>query len=139
LGLAVLDAKMTDYQERRVGPACCPDDPGAAVERMFIEAADHFEGNDCKAGCFIGNIALELADSHEAFRAKAGAFFEEWATRLACCLKGAGFKGDEKGAAEAVVALYEGAMMLARVKRDSEIFKRVGRVARAIVDSKNRR
>lgn len=139
LGLAVLDAKMSDYHAKRVGPGCCPEDPGAAVQRMFDQAAEHYESNDCKAGCFIGNIALEMADSNEAFREKAGGFFKDWTERLAGCLENAGYKGDSKAAAEAVVALYEGAIMLARARRDAEVFKRVGRVARTIVDAKNRR
>lgn len=142
LALAVLDWKMDDDTKRKVEPACCSEDPAAAIDRLFSAAASFYAGNGCKAGCFVGNIALEMADSNEAFRLRASRFFEAWASRLAACLR----KAQKSGAldsdlepvcvSEAVVALYEGAVMLARTRRDPTVFKRVGKVARSLVETR---
>ncbi len=148
LGLAVLDAKMADFRARRVEPLCAHGDPVEAVYALFEGAARFFDGNGCKAGCFIGNIALEMSDINEAFRARASAFFAEWSKSIAACLKRAQDAGmfgpslEPESAADAIVSLYEGAIMLARTRRDATVFLRVGSVARSIlvqhIDGKGR-
>ena len=40
---------------------------------------------------------------------------------------------DAHATAESIVALYEGAMMLARSRRDAKVFGRVGKVAKQIL------
>ncbi len=148
LGLAVLDFKIAEFRKRRVEPLCAQQAPEKAVEAMFEEGAAFFHGIGCRAGCFLGNIALEMSDCDEAFRERVGRFFADWAAGMAACLercKKAGYFGpqlDSKAAAEAIVAMYEGAIMLTRSQRDAKIFKRVGVVARSILEQhkkKNRR
>ncbi|MHB2026345.1 MAG: TetR/AcrR family transcriptional regulator [Elusimicrobiota bacterium] len=140
LGLAVLDAKILDYRRKRLDPLCGHENPVAGVEKMFSAAQALFEGNGCRAGCFIANIALEMGDVNEAFRARAGLFFLEWSKRLAERLslaKKTGFFGpalDARAAAEAVVSLYEGAVILARSQRDPSVFARVGRAAASLLE-----
>ena len=144
LGLAVFDAKIKDYRKRRVDPLCCRRDPVANVGRLFEEAARFYEGNGCQGGCLVGNIALEMSDLDEAFRRRAGLFFSEWAKGMAACLSRAKKEGDfgrglkPKAAAESIVALYEGAIMMARATRDASVFRRVGRVARSILEQHRR-
>lgn len=140
LALAVLDYKIEEFRARQVEPLCAQAAPEAAVEAMFVEAARFFGGNGCKAGCFVGNIAMEMSDQDEEFRGRAGRFFAEWAAGMRDCLERCKAKGyftpalDARASAEAIVALYEGAMMLARSQRDADIFKRVGPVARSILE-----
>ena len=140
LALAVLDFKIAEFRSRRVEPLCAQAAPEKAVETMFDEGAKFFQGIGCKAGCFVGNIALEMSDRDEAFRSRVGAFFAEWAAGIADCLercKKAGYFEptlDSRASAEAIVALYEGAIMLTRCQRDAKIFKRVGAVARSILE-----
>lgn len=140
LALAVLDFKIAELRARRVEPLCAEGAPEKAVEAMFDEGAKFFQGIGCKAGCFVGNIALEMSDRDEEFRSRVGAFFAEWAAGMAACLergkKSGYFKPtlDSKASAEAIVALYEGAVMLTRCQRDAKIFKRVGAVARSILE-----
>jgi TetR/AcrR family transcriptional regulator, transcriptional repressor for nem operon len=141
LGLAVLDFKIAEFRKRRVEPLCSQAAPEASVERMFTEGAEFFEGIGCKAGCFVGNIALEMSDCDEAFRERVSVFFAEWASGIATCLerlKKTGYFGpglDSKAAAEAIVAMYEGAIMLTRSQRDAKIFKRVGGIARSVLEA----
>lgn len=140
LALAVLDYKIAEFRSRKVEPLCAQAAPEKAVEAMFDEGAKFFQGIGCKAGCFVGNIALEMSDRDEAFRGRVSAFFAEWAGSIAACLerlkKTGYFKPslDSKASAEAIVALYEGAIMLTRSQRDASIFKRVGGVARSILE-----
>ncbi len=140
LALAVLDFKISEFRSRKVEPLCAQAAPELAVEKMFHDAAGFFAGNGCKAGCFVGNIALEMSDRDELFRERVGRFFAEWAASMAECLergKAAGyFRGtlDSKAAAESIIALYEGAIMLARCRRDAKIFRRVADVARSVLE-----
>ena len=140
LGLAVLDLKLEESRTRRIEPLCEHADPVSAVEDMFSEAQRFFNGNGCKAGCFIGNIALEMSDVNEPFRRRVGLFFQEWSRGMADCLKcsqKAGYFGpdlDPRAAAESIVACYEGAIMMARTCRDASILKRVGKAVRSILE-----
>jgi TetR/AcrR family transcriptional repressor of nem operon len=135
LGLAVLDYKIDAYRR------CCLDpifsngaDPVEAVRQLFAWAGRFHQGNGCRAGCFVGNIALEMSDSSERFREKAEAFFTEWVDRIAEALSrrtaGRFAPGTSpQSTAEAILSLYEGAMMLARTRRDYRVMDRAGRVA----------
>lgn len=141
LALAVLDAKIRDYQENRVSPLCAEGDPADAVSAMFNEAGKHFSGNGCKAGCFVANIAIEMSDVNELFRKRTSLFFKGWADNMAACLKKCKDNGgfdkalDPMSAAEAIISLYEGAVLLARTHRDPSVFGRVGKLARQLLDS----
>jgi TetR/AcrR family transcriptional regulator, transcriptional repressor for nem operon len=140
LGLAVLDQKVEEYRSRKVGPLCGGNDPVAQVGQMFADCGKFYDGNGCKAGCFIGNIALEMSDLSETFRKRVSAFFEEWTQGMEDCLKrsrDAGFFDadlDPRAAAEAILSLYEGAIMMARAKRDATVFARVGRQAQSLLE-----
>lgn len=145
LGLAVLDYKIE--ATRRDCLDCCfaPDaDPFEGVRALFGSAARFQRANGCKAGCFIANMALEMADKNDRFREKAGAFFEEWASRIARNLernRDAGLLGpslDPRSAAESILALYEGAVMLARTRRDCGVLDRAGRTAAALLEAHRR-
>jgi TetR/AcrR family transcriptional repressor of nem operon len=139
LGLAVLDFKIAQFRQR-VSPLCAHAAPEMAVEKMFDEGSAFFDEIGCKAGCFVGNMALEMSDSDDAFRERVGRFFAEWASSMAECLercKSAGYFGsglDSKAAAESIVAMYEGAIMLTRSQRDAKIFRRVGAMARSLLE-----
>ena len=140
LALAVLDYKIKEFQSRKVEPVCAQAVPEDAVEEMFAAAERVFDGNGCKAGCFVGNIALEMSDLDETFRLRVAGFFDEWADGMAACLERCKAKGyfasslDSRASAEAIVALYEGSIMLARSRRDAKVFGRVGKVARQILE-----
>lgn len=139
LGLAVLDWKINDYLSRRVEPLCAEGDPVDAVARLFESAALLYEGNGCKAGCFVANIASEMADVNEQFRERASRFFAAWAQSMEGCLERAKACGafaetlEPKAAAESIIALYEGAILLARTSRDFAVFRRLSPVAQSIL------
>jgi len=138
LGLAVLDYKIDAYRKQRLSTITdCPE-PGAGIDRLFSAATDFFGANGCKAGCFVGNIALEMSDINDRFRARVESFFNEWIAQLAKCLACAGRRSEpaaqDRSTAEAILALYEGAIMLARSRRDPAVFRRVGLHARRLLE-----
>src|SRR5258708_6029300 len=76
LGLAVLDYKIAAYRCSCIDPCFKEEtDPVEAVAELFASAGRFYRGNGCRAGCFVGNMALEMSDLSERFREKAGAFF----------------------------------------------------------------
>lgn len=140
LGLAVLELKCRDYQGRCVDPVFSEGrDPAEAVRELFASAGRFFRGNGCRAGCLVGNMALEMSDLNERFRERTARFFADWAKAVERCLRRSQARGRRcgrlrpKDAAEAVIGLYEGAVMLARTRRDPGIFDRAGRAAQALV------
>lgn len=140
LALAVLDYKIEDFTTRRVTPLCAQSEPEVAIEQMFLDAAAFFDGNGCKAGCFIGNIALEMSDADEKFREPVGRFFSAWTRSMTECLERCRAAGyfrpslDPQAAAEALVSLYEGAILQAKARRDASVFKKIAPIARQILE-----
>ena len=139
LGLAVLDYKIQLTRCGCLDPLGRCGDPAEAVQELFVSAAKVHKGNGCRAGCFVGNVASEMSDVSEVFRAKVSAFFEEWTSRLESGLLRAREAGIYKGslrpraAAEAVLALYQGSLILARAHRDPDVLRRAGREAAAML------
>ena len=139
LGLAVLDYKIQATRCGCLDPLGATADPADSVRALFDQAAKVHKGNGCRAGCFVGNVASEMSDVSELFRAKVSSFFEEWTSRIEAALRRAREAGIYKGSlrprasAEAVLALYEGAMILARAHRDPDVLRRAGREAAAML------
>ncbi len=139
LALAVLDYKIKEFKSRKVDPVCAQAVPEDAIVAMFTEAEHFFNDNGCRAGCFVGNIALEMSDLDETFRLRVAGFFDAWADSLSACLERCKSSGyftpalDARASAESVVALYEGAIMLARSRRDATVFGRVGKIVKQIL------
>lgn len=141
LGLAVLDFKIACYRRSHLDPLFSGEpDPAEAVARLFELAESFHRHNGCRAGCFIANMALEMSDDNERFRARVSRFFEEWTARIEDLLRRRQGRGlldaalDPRGCAESILSLYEGAVMLARARRDPAVFGRVGRVAADLVE-----
>ncbi len=139
LGLAVLDFKADCYRKNCLEPLFAEGKTAEqAIRDVFDQAACFFKGNGCKAGCFIGNIALEMSDVDTRFRERAGAFFAEWSGALERLMDAEGGNGAAKAAAESILALYEGAHMLARTQRDPSVFDRARDTALSLVRSLRR-
>ena len=145
IGLSVLDAKIADYQKRRIEPLCAGDDIVAAIDELFERAASHYENNGCRAGCLVANIALEMSDVNSLFREKASAFFSAWTKNLSksfACAQKKGFLRDDLSPlalAEAIISLYEGAVLLARTHKDPIVFRRMGKLAKIVLTQKDRK
>lgn len=134
LGLAVLDFKIGCYRKNCLEALFPEGRPAAeAVAALFEQAACFHRGNGCKAGCFVANIALEMSDVNDRFRERVDRYFGEWVGRLERLMGGA---PDARAVAESVLSLYEGAVMLARARRDPGVFDRACRTALKLLETR---
>ena len=80
--------------------------------------------NNCCGGCFIGNLAQELSDHNERLRERISEYFTYWTAQVSGLLDRRRATGyfkpamDTRQAAEAIVSLYEGALLCCKAKKD---------------------
>jgi TetR/AcrR family transcriptional repressor of nem operon len=80
-----------------------------------------------KGGCVIGNLSASLSDTHDAFRRRLAECFDEMAQEfephLATAAKEHGLSGrvDAMELARYIVTVIEGAILLARARRDRQL------------------
>ncbi|MFJ7243391.1 TetR/AcrR family transcriptional regulator [Kitasatospora sp. NPDC098652] len=94
----------------------------AALGRHLTEVfADRLARSDYTKGCPIATVALEVAGTNEALRAVCAEVYEGWQRILAEQLTAGGFRPAEAAvAAGQALALLEGAVLLASVRRSRE-------------------
>ncbi len=100
-------------------------DPVMAIERLFIQGEAWMKESSCSSGCLIGNLAQEVSDQHEELRLRLARFLEFWSAEIADALA----RGRESGfltrqlrprpAAQALLALFEGAMTTSKALKDT--------------------
>ena len=103
--------------------------PLERVRKSFEILAERFESNDCSKGCLIGNLSLEMSDQYERVRQRLERSMQGWADALSKLLLLAQEKGsipadiDPEMLAETLIASYEGALLLAKVKKTTKPLK----------------
>jgi TetR/AcrR family transcriptional repressor of nem operon len=135
LVLSAIDCFAHNYDEA-IGRALLRTDKTAREQLVDVLHAVHgmLSANACTggkmAGCPIGNLALELAHREEPVRHKIDAVFLRWRGAFEMILR----RGIERGefelvdpvrTAEALVALVQGATVLAKTANDAGVFARV--------------
>lgn len=136
LAFAVLDRHMQrrreelDAIERRLPPEC-QDEPLLRIGRRLdaivamVRRREHRRG-----GCIIGNLSTSLSDTHEAFRRRLADCFDQMAAEFkphldeALRLYRPRPRPDTWALARHIVAVVEGAIMLARTHRDPALLAR---------------
>jgi TetR/AcrR family transcriptional repressor of lmrAB and yxaGH operons len=92
----------------------------AGLEQWLTRLAEALDA-DPRDGCPVAPSALEAAHASERLRRTAAAAFERWTTAISRALQNEGWPGPEaRGTAVAVLALVEGALLLARTAGNSE-------------------
>lgn len=89
----------------------------------------HEYGSPLK-GCLVGNIALELSASDESMRIKFQEVFQSWTTLIEDVLVEALQTGELVGIeprplAQAILAFYEGASMMAKTYNDASLLEQL--------------
>ncbi|WP_349258380.1 TetR/AcrR family transcriptional regulator [Stackebrandtia sp.] len=108
--------------------------PAALVTAFLNALADRMTAADYAKGCPIATVALEVSTADTELGAICGVIYDAWQDRLAEALR-----ADGRAAAEAedlagtVLALIEGALVLARAKRSRVPVDRVGRRIAALL------
>lgn len=135
LQLAVIERAsqgMREEVQARLGRAR---HPIRAVARMFDEARGEMRTQGCRGGCLLGNLAQELSDRDEPARRKLAALLTFWRDEVAGLLersRRAGFFRrdlDPRGAAQAILALFEGSLLFAKAHKTTEAILSARRMA----------
>jgi AcrR family transcriptional regulator len=109
-------------------------DPVAAVAAFFDGAADVLEANDYIDICPIGTVAREVASTHDRLRIATAGVFSGWIEALSARLRAEGLDGRAaEDLAGTVVATLEGAFILARATRRTDVVRSSGRLSARLV------
>ncbi|MFB6872282.1 TetR/AcrR family transcriptional regulator [Streptomyces sp. NPDC056323] len=109
-------------------------DPAAATAAAFTGAAETLRELDFTDPCPIATVALEVASTHESLRRATADVFASWIEALAAFYAAAGIAADTaRDTAGSVIALLEGAFMLARAAHDTAPVLAAARASAAIV------
>ncbi|MDA2931884.1 TetR/AcrR family transcriptional regulator [Nitrospinae bacterium AH-259-F20] len=128
LGLELLD-RMANYAlDHMLAPVFATDrHPTEQIRDNIQGVRANLEAFDCQGGCPLGNMALEMADVDEAFRTRLTHFFEAWESVIEGVLRRGLDTGvyqetmDPRATASFIVSALEGAILLAKTKRDPEV------------------
>lgn len=108
-------------------------DPGEALDGVVTLLGAHLEATDFREGCPIATVALDAAAQSEAIRAACATAYESWQDVLAAHLRAAAVP-DPDATATVVIAAVEGALLLARTRRDLAPLHTVGARLRALLE-----
>jgi hypothetical protein len=96
-------------------------DPARAIAAMIAGVDDYFRSGD--RVCLVGMVALGAA--RDTFAGKVDDYFARWHVALASLLRRSGLsKSQAQRRAEDALLTIQGALVLARARNDSGIFRR---------------
>ncbi len=141
LELAVLEQAAGEMKEQvRAQLSATGRDPVGAVASMFEQAGRGMRERRCRGGCFLGNVAQEASDHNETIRVKVSDFLRYWTDQLASFLdrgRASGYFRPElepRTAAEAILALFEGALLFSKASRRPDPVESSKRMAVAYLE-----
>ena len=135
LQLEVIERASREMQEEMRARFARARHPIRAVARLFDEAREGMRGKGCRGGCLLGNLAQELSDQDEPARRKLAQFLASWRDEVAGLLERARREGffkralQPKGAAEAILALFEGCLLFSKAHKTTEAILSARRMA----------
>ncbi|MEU1982154.1 TetR/AcrR family transcriptional regulator [Nocardia sp. NPDC019395] len=107
-------------------------DPAAAVTELITLLGDRLEASGWECGCPVATVALETAATNDTVQRACAQVYERWTETLRIGLHAAGYR-DAEDLAVSLLALIEGALLLAQTHRDREPLNRAARVARSLL------
>lgn len=131
LGYAIIENNLRWFSEEVTGKAFGNDRDAMAQLDDFLDILlDMHRRRNCAGGCRLGNMAMEMSNIHEGFRKRFQEVFDGWGVQVATILRKAQAGGqlgghvDLPALAQFVIASVEGAILLAKVKKDVAILER---------------
>jgi TetR/AcrR family transcriptional regulator, transcriptional repressor for nem operon len=137
LALAAIEERWEGARANILEPAFAPDvEPLERIARFFRRAADHQRGG-VVLGCPFGNLALEVSTQDEVIRDRIRAVFDGYCSYFEDALREAAAAGntpdgDLRQRARAMLAYFQGAMLLAKTHNDPSIVHTLADHARAL-------
>ena len=135
LALAAIDHQWDRARREFWQVALAPDlSPVDRIRRFFSMSADRmkaeFEEVGLCRGCCFGNLALERSIPDEEIRVRIESIFQEGVSYIKGTLEEAVAVGDlpsidTTGAAQAILAYFEGAALMAKTRQDPEVFRKL--------------
>jgi TetR/AcrR family transcriptional repressor of lmrAB and yxaGH operons len=107
-------------------------DPAVAFDRILAALGEHLVATDFREGCPVATVALDAAAQSEPIRVACEGVYDSWEGLVAQHLRAAGVQGAD-GLATVLVAAVEGAILLARTRRDVTPLQTVGTHLRALL------
>lgn len=138
LALAVIDSFSQDASQMLEDLASGSAPPLERLRRFFAQAHRHHrrKRKECGrvVGCALGNLALEMSTQDDAVRKRLGQVFDAHVDRFEAVVAEAVARGDippldSRPAARAVLALFEGAILLAKTRDDPDQLAGLGEQA----------
>ena len=103
------------------------EDVGEAVGRVVDYLAADLRESNYEHGCPVGTVALDTASSSEPVRLACNEMFDQWLDHIQRGLENAGWPpGEARDQALYVLSAIEGALLVARVRRDTGPLQAVG-------------
>jgi AcrR family transcriptional regulator len=100
------------------------------IVRVFEEVADALDARGSVSGCPLGNLALEVSLSEGVLREAIEDEYRTWRAAIAACLQHDASAGrapfaveDAEGLADTVVALFTGAMSIAKAEQGTSALR----------------
>ncbi len=136
LALAVIEDMANEWSDGFVAEAFDPALPPMERLDYIIDAAYYWQkaAKDIEGrvkGCLFGNLALELSTRDEILRAKLIAVFNRTKDQFRVALEQAVEAGaiaalDTEATASAMLAYFEGIILLAKTRNDPDVIQRLG-------------
>ena len=140
LGVEVIHRSGAMYLELVTGIFDAAPDVVTGVHDCFAGAAEVLRATDFIDACPIETVALEVASTNEPLRAATAEVFESWIEGATARFRAAGIDdATARALSFSVIALLEGAFVLARASRSTEALDAAGTTAAAAVETALRR
>ncbi|GGL35641.1 TetR/AcrR family transcriptional regulator [Nocardia jinanensis] len=107
-------------------------DPAGAAAGLITLLADRLEASGWENGCPVATVALEVSGTNDTVQRACAQVYTRWTEALRIMLRAAGHH-DAEDLAVALLALVEGALLLARTHRSRDPLDRAARVARTLL------
>ena len=131
MAAAVLEDIEAWFEREIFAPLRSEADAQTAIDAMWEAVSAYFQSG--QRVCLVG--AFALSDTRDRFSSAVNAYFERWIEALAGALRRRGHDANSADAlAEQVVAGIQGAITLARARRDVGLFERVVAGLRAMTE-----
>lgn len=109
-----------------------PGDTATAVTSLLTVFGDRLEASDWHHGCPVATVTLDVAAANDTIQAECAAAYAAWEGALRIRLQADG-RSDAADLAAAILAMIEGALLLARAQRNREPLERVARTIHAML------
>ncbi|MFE9575779.1 TetR/AcrR family transcriptional regulator [Nocardia sp. NPDC006044] len=109
-----------------------PGDTAGAATSLLNAFGDRLEASEWSQGCPVATVTLDVSAANDVIQAECASAYARWEEALRIRLRADGHP-DAADLAAAILAMIEGALLLARAQRSREPLERVARTIRTML------